>query len=109
MGTQRHRQGPHAKPGRGPKLTLTGRLQGTALGRPVVVELNGKTVSVQVGNLISAWRMRHLASEPLVPLLRLLKTCGFALVITIAGRTSLSLLPKASAPIRYLVPALRNL
>lgn len=106
MGFFRHPQDHDARFGFGPKLTVTGRLAGSLLGRPVELEAFGRELLLRIPNLRSAWRLRRSASTSIHPLLRSLRACNIALRVRVGSRMTVEVLPEPSFGLRLLVPSL---
>ena len=88
---------------------MTGRLDGTLLGRPVQIEAQQNELVVSFDNMRSAWATRKSASVAMIPLLRALKRGRIALTLQIPGRRKIEILPRPGFAVRLLVPALRGL
>ena len=95
--------------GFGPKLAMTGRLQGTALGRPVEIDAEGQELLLCVSNLRSAWGLRRSASANVIPLLQHLCDFGFRLQLRIGQRLAVEVFPKPHWSLRVVAPALQFL
>ena len=93
--------------GLGPKLAMTGRLQGTALGRPVEIDAEGQELLLCVPNLRSAWGLRRSASASVLPLLQRLCAFGFRLQLRIGRRLAVEVFPNPHWALRVMAPALR--
>ena len=106
MDPLRHNEDSHRRHGFGPKLTVTGRLEGTVFGRPVELEASGRDLVLQIANLRSAWRLRRNATCGMLPLLRLLHEYGVAVRVCVGSRLTVEVLPRPSFGLRLLVPAL---
>ena len=107
MGSDWYAEDPHSGFGLKPKLMMTGRLQGTVLGRSVEIEANGREIVLRVSNLKSAWAMRRIVSSATTCVLRALRDHGLRLKLRIGTRIALELLPRPSLVMRLLVPSLR--
>ena len=106
MDPLRHNEDSHTRHGFGPKLTVTGWLEGTLFGRPVQLEASGRDLVLQIANLRSAWRLRRTAAGGILPLLRSLHEYGISLRVRIGTRLTLEVLPRPSLGLRLIVPAL---
>ena len=106
MGIFWHTQDHYARCGFGPKLTVTGRLAGSLLGRPVELEASGRELLLRIPNLRSAWRLRRSASTSIHPLLRSLSAYGIALRVRVGSRLTVEVLPQPSFGLRLLMPSL---
>jgi hypothetical protein len=72
---------------------VTGRLEGTCAGQPVVMNVNGRNLSVQVNSLSSAWALRKNFSDATLPGLHFLIEHGATLTLKIGRLWSLRVLP----------------
>lgn len=95
--------------GFGPKLIVTGRLEGTLMGRSVELEATGRQFLLRLADLRSAWRLRHAASTSMLPLLRILKANGVGLRVSSGSILTFEVLPEASLAVRLLVPSLNSI
>ena len=93
----------------GPKLALTGRLQGTLQDRPVELEAKGRDLMLRIASLGAAWRLRGKMSQSMLPVLRVLFHAGFTLRVKVGSRVTLQVLPKPSFALRVATPALGEL
>lgn len=91
----------------GPKLTVTGRLEGSFASRPVELLAEGRQLSLRVQNLRSAWILRQTTSAATAPLMRTLRGHGIGLQLNIGRRWKIEVLPKPNIVLRMLVPSLR--
>lgn len=107
MGSQRHAQDPDSGPRLGPKLTLTGRLEGTCVGRQVELRAQGRELSLHVADLWSAWALRRNISAATAPVIRNLGSHDIRLRLNIGRRWRIELLPKSNPVVRWLFPDLR--
>ena len=85
---------------------MTGRLQGTALGRPVEIDAEGQELLLRVPNLRSAWGLRRPLLQ-VMPLLQSLCDFGFHLQLRIGQRMRVEVFPHPSFALRVIAPALR--
>ena len=106
MAIDGHREGAYARFGCGPKLTVTGHLEGALYGRPVEIEATEREITLRIADLRSAWRLRRSASTSMLPVLRLLFAYGVGVRVNIGSRLKFNVLPKPSLPLRILAPAL---
>jgi hypothetical protein len=102
----RHVKGPHYGSRVKPKLMLTGRLSGLAVGRPVTLEATGRELLLSVPNVLSAWKLRHALPVSLTPLFRAARRQGFLLRLCIGEKRKFTLTPKESLLWRFLAPTL---
>ncbi|MEM8864782.1 MAG: hypothetical protein AAGF31_04475 [Planctomycetota bacterium] len=86
---------------------MVGRLQGEALGQPVVIEGVGAGLQVTIASLRSAWKMRRSASPALQPLLRLFQVFGLGVRVQVASLPAIEILPQPSALLAVVAPSLR--
>lgn len=107
MGALRDDENSYQGSGIGPKLVMTGRLQGTALGRPVEIAAEGQELLLRVPNLRSAWGLRKTAGSGVAPLLQSLSNFGFRLQLRIGQRLTVEVFPNPSFAVRVIAPTLR--
>lgn len=88
---------------------MTGRLQGTILGRPVEMHAHDRVVQLRVGGLKSAWGIRRSVSVPIVDALRMLRDAGFQVQLRIGERLSVGVVPEPHISLRLFVPSMRAL
>jgi hypothetical protein len=86
---------------------MTGRLQGTALGRPVEINADGQELMLRVPNLRAAWRLRHSGANSMIPMLQALCNYGVRFRLRIGERQAIKILPEPHFALRMMVPALR--
>lgn len=86
---------------------MTGRLQGTALGRPVEIVAKGQELLLRVPNLRSAWGLRKTAGPGVAPVLQSLYDFGFCLQLCIGQRLTVELFPNPSFAVRVIAPTFR--
>ena len=108
MDSKRHVENPDSGPWLSPKLTVTGRLEGTCAGRPVELSAEGRRLSLRVPNLRSAWTLRRNISAAVVGLLLRLRNHNLQLRIAVGGRWDFEILPHPGFAIRLLVPSLKT-
>jgi hypothetical protein len=92
----------------GPKLTVTGRLHGTADGRPVEIEAEGRELLIRVARLRAAWELRRSVSAGTAPVLRVLRDHGLHLRLRVGAHMALQVLPRPHPLLRLLLPVLRR-
>ena len=107
MGVYGDAEDPCARLGIGPKLEVTGRLEGTFRGRPVELEAAGRELSIRVPNLRSAWGLRRGLAASTLPLLRAVRDIGLTVKLRIGSRWTFSVLPKPHFVLRLIAPSLR--
>jgi hypothetical protein len=86
---------------------VTGRLEGTFLGRPVELEAEGRTLSIRVPSLRAAWGLRRGAAASTLPLLRAVRDAGLSLMLRIGSRRAIPVLPEPHVVLRLFMPSLR--
>ena len=91
----------------GPKLTVTGRLEGSFASRPVELVAEGRELSLRVQNLRSAWTLRQTTSAASAAFMRTLRGHGIRLQLNIGRRWKIEVLPKPNLVLRMLAPSLR--
>lgn len=106
MGSQWYYEDSHSRFGFGPKLILTGRLEGSLFGRSVEIEAAGSQLVVRVRSLRTAWLVRGIASRELIEALRVRK---LSLNLRIGSKFNLQLLPNPPSFVRWFVPAFREI
>lgn len=94
MGAERHNEGPHAGQRDGPKLTITGRLDGTVAGQPVQILANGSVIQVVLTSYRSLWLARRglLAAAPAG--VRASRLGRLTVQLVIGERAPVAVLPK---------------
>ena len=107
MGRVGDAQDPHARRRAGPKLTVTGRLHGTADRRPVEIEADGRDLLIRVPGLRAAWSVRRSVSVSTAPFLRAVRSEGVCVRLRIGRFLTMQVLPNPSIVLRCLVPGLR--
>ena len=107
MGSKRRAEDPDSGHRAGPKLTVTGRLEGSFASRPVELLAEGREMSLRVENLRSAWILGKTTSAATAPFMRTLRGYGIRLHLNIGRRWRIDLLPKPNLFLRMLVPSLR--
>lgn len=96
----------HEQCGFGPKVIVTGRLDGTLYGRPVVIEALDQEFVISIASVYSAWRARRSAAASLVPLLQQLREFGFRLTLHLGSQVKLEILPETHWAVRFFIPGL---
>ncbi|NCX99698.1 MAG: hypothetical protein EBX35_14275 [Planctomycetia bacterium] len=87
---------------------MAGRLTGTLDGRPVVIEADGRGLTLVAATLRTAWATRSLL-DAVLPALRVLKTLGVPLRVSVAGIVTVAVLPSPSLLARLAAPGLARL
>jgi hypothetical protein len=108
MGSKRRAEDTDSGRRVGPKLTVTGRLEGTFASRPVELVAEGRELSLRVRNLRSAWAMRRSISAATEPVMRTLGASGIRVRFSIGRRWKIAVLPKPNLVLRALFPGLRT-
>jgi hypothetical protein len=87
---------------------MTGRLYGTAAGRPVEIVAEDQALSVHVPNLRSAWALRKTAGAGVAVPLQSLCDFGFRLRLRIGRRLVVRAFPNPSLAVRMFAPQLAS-
>jgi hypothetical protein len=107
MGALWHAENPHTQHRLVPKLTLTGRLEGTFRGRPVEIEADDRELLIRVPNLRSAWGLRRGVTSSTFRILRAIRDVGLRLTLRVGTRLSVPILPDPHLAVRLTMPSLR--
>jgi len=89
-----------------PKLTVTGRLEGTFRGRPVDLVAEGCDFFILAPNLRSAWELRRGLAVSTLPVLRAIRDMGISLTLRIGSRWTFPVLPEPHFALRLIAPFL---
>ena len=104
MGPERSAENTDSGHRAGPKLTVTGRLEGSFASRPVELVAEGRELSVRVRNLRSAWALRRNISAETAPILRRLGENEIGVRLIIGRRWKIEVLPNPNLVLRMLAP-----
>jgi hypothetical protein len=87
---------------------MAGRLTGTLDGCPVVIEADVRGLTLVAATLRAAWAARSML-DAVLPALRVLKTLGIPLRVSVAGMVTVAVLPRPSLLARIAAPGLARL
>jgi hypothetical protein len=87
---------------------MAGRLTGTLDGRPVVIEADVRGLTLVAATVRTAWAARSML-DAVLPALRVLKTLGIPLRVSVAGMVTVAVLPRPSLLARIAAPGLARL
>ena len=102
MGGERHVEGADTRSRFGPKLTLTGRLEGTFHGRPVTFEADEQRLFLRVPDIRTAFMLRRVHASHLHAVPAGMESSGLSLKLQVGSRISMSVWPKPNLLVRLL-------